>query len=54
MRYVSVSERCKGRIPRHRHRLPRKDRREDVGVVECGLNSERYLRVRQIRGRQCS
>jgi len=29
----------KARIPRRRHRHPREDRREDVGVgvVECGL-----------------
>jgi len=37
--------RSKGRIPRHRHRHPREDPREDiarvrrVGVMECGLNA---------------
>jgi len=31
----------KARIPRHRHRHPRDDPSEDVGVgvVECGLNA---------------
>ena len=30
---------CEGRIPRHRHRHPREDPREDVGVVECGFEA---------------
>jgi len=38
--YYWLDEEIKGRIPRHRHRHPREDRRDNVGVgvVECGLN----------------